>query len=83
MTNVRLTENQWEMLWDFLRRDPHTYVGNEAGCHRFVEAVLWISCSGAQWRLLPPEYGNWNSIYFWRGSDENPSGGLSILDQER
>lgn len=63
MTIVRLTENQWDMLRDFLRRDPHAYVGNEADCRRFVEAVLWISRSGAQWRLLPAEYGNWNSIY--------------------
>ncbi len=47
----------------FLRHDPHAYVGNDQACRRFVEAVIWIDRSGAQWRLLPAEYGNWNSVY--------------------
>jgi transposase len=64
MTTVRLTDEQWAKIRDFLRADPNTYVGrDESACRSFVEAVIWVDRSGAQWRLLPAEYGNWNSVY--------------------
>ena len=64
MTDVRLTDDQWTEIRDFLREDPNAYVGkDEQAWRRFVEAVKWMSRSGAQWRLLPAEYGNWNSVY--------------------
>jgi len=64
MTDTRLSDEQWTKIRDFLRQDPNAYLGkDEQACRRFVEAVKWISRSGAQWRLLPAEYGNWNSIY--------------------
>lgn len=63
MRTVRLQDEQWAKIRDFLRDDPNAYVGNEAECRRFVEAVLWMSRSGAQWRLLPAEYGRWNTVY--------------------
>ena len=30
---------------------------------RFFNAVAWVMRSGAPWRDLPPDYGNWNSIF--------------------
>jgi transposase len=63
MTPVQLPDDQWMKIHAFLRRDIHAYVGNSQQCQRFVEAVLWIDRSGAQWRFLPTEYGHWNSVY--------------------
>jgi transposase len=64
MTDVRLTDEEWMKIRDFLKQEPNAYIGkDEAACRRFVEAVKWMSRSGAQWRLLPAEYGQWNSVY--------------------
>jgi transposase len=63
MTTVNLPNKKWTKIVNFLRDDPRAYVGNEDECRRFVEAVLWIDRSGAQWRFLPDEYGNWTSVY--------------------
>src|SRR3990172_7875598 len=64
MSDVRLTDEDWIKVRDFLRQDPHAYLGkDESACRCFVEAVKWVSRSGAQWRLLPAEYGKWNTVY--------------------
>ena len=54
---------QWLKLYEYLQPFPRIHTHNEAACRRFVEAVFWILRSGAQWRLLPREYGDWNVIY--------------------
>jgi transposase len=60
---IKLRDDDWMKIQTFLRSYPGIKVGAARKCRRFVEAVLWMSRSGAQWRLLPAEYGNWNSIY--------------------
>ena len=60
---VKLPDKQWTKIQSFLQTCPDLYVGKETDCRRFVEGVLWVTRSGAQWRLLPGEYGNWNSVY--------------------
>ena len=63
MLTVKLSDEQWQKILPFLRSHPNIYVGQESECRRFLEAVLWIARSGAQWRLLPADYGDWNTVY--------------------
>jgi transposase len=38
--------------------------GRPAGDHRRVlDGVFWIARTGAPWRDLPDDFGNWNSVY--------------------
>jgi transposase len=59
----RLSEYQWEKLYEYLAPFPRIHTKNEAKTRRFVEAVFWILRSGAPWRMLPREYGHWNVTY--------------------
>ena len=63
MATVELPGEQWSKILQFLRSCPEVYVGQETDCRSFMEGVLWVARSGAQWRLLPEKYGKWNSIY--------------------
>ena len=72
MSVVKLNDFQWEKILACLKTCPNIYIGQESDCRNFLEAVLWITRSGSQWRLLPSSYGNWNSIYkrFARWSEQ-------------
>ena len=56
MSAIKLSPEQWSRVLEFLRSQPDLYVGQESDCKRFIEAIIWMSRSGAPWRLLPSEY---------------------------
>jgi transposase len=61
MTKIR--DAQWSQIYQFLQECPEVYAGQETQCRRFIEAIHWILRTGAQWRELPAQYGQWNSVY--------------------
>lgn len=63
MATAEFRPDQWTIILQFLRTCPDVYVGQETDCRRFVEGVLWIARTGAQWRALPEQYGKWNTVY--------------------
>ena len=58
-----MSEAQFERVYGPLQGEPKIHTTERARERRFLEAVYWIDRSGAQWRLLPAEYGAWNSVY--------------------
>jgi putative transposase len=63
VTNIKLNRQQWKKILAFLQTRADLYIGQTRLCKRFINAILWMTRSGAQWRLLPKEYGDWNSVY--------------------
>ncbi len=63
MPDPKLTREQWKKILAFLRTRDDLYVGKPKTCKAFITGVLWMTRSGAQWRLLPKRYGDWNAVY--------------------
>ena len=58
-----LRDDQFERVYGLLQHEPKIHTQEPERERRFLEAIYWMSRSGAQWRLLPPAYGAWNSVY--------------------
>jgi len=59
-----MSDEEWAIFEPFLAA-PGSSGGRPASNHRRVlDAVFWIARTGAPWRDLPKEFGNWNSV--WR-----------------
>ncbi|WP_460427555.1 transposase [Azotobacter armeniacus] len=59
----QLNNNDWARIQNLLSATKGIRLTRTLSCHRFVEAVLWILRSGAQWRMLPRCPGSWNSVF--------------------
>jgi transposase len=61
MSRLMINDVMWERLKALL---PVRRAGRPGKNDRlFLEAVCWIIRTGAPWRDLPKDYGNWKSVY--------------------
>ncbi len=58
-----ISDKLWEKIADELP-ESEGYTGRSAEDNRrFINAVFWILRTGAPWRDLPPEFGDWKNAY--------------------
>ena len=63
MKRYELSATQWSKIEGFLPGRPGTVGVTARDNRQFVNGVLWILRSGAHWKHLPVEYGNWKSVH--------------------
>ena len=63
MIRHRLTDEEWSILAPFVVESGSRGGRRPADHRRVVDAVFWIMRTGAPWRDLPAELGNWNSVH--------------------
>ena len=58
-----LPEDQWNKLKDHLPGQKGDPGRSAADNRKFINAVMWIARTGAPWRDLPRELGNWSNVH--------------------
>ena len=59
-----ITDSQWENIAPIIIDKVSNWGGSNAGDNRiFVNAVLWIVCTGSPWRDLPSQYGKFTAVH--------------------
>jgi transposase len=67
LSRLALTDTQWARIARLVPGKPGDSGASGRDNRLFVDAVLWVARTGAPWRDLPAELGNWNST--WRRFD--------------
>lgn len=57
-----LTESQWQVIEKIV--DPNQRK-RKYSLHEIMNALLYITKSGIQWRMLPKDYAPWESVYYY------------------
>lgn len=60
-----LTDSQWNLIKDFFPAPKSTGRPRTVCFRQVVNAVLYLVFTGCQWRFLPADYPNWQTVYYY------------------
>lgn len=64
MSRHGVTDQEWNAIRVFLPRERQGKRGRPWSDHRTViSGIFWVLATGAPWRDLPEEFGNWSTVY--------------------
>ena len=64
MSRHSLTDCEWKTIRKFLPAERPNRKGRRWCSHRqIISGIFWILATGAAWRDVPGEFGNWSTIY--------------------
>ena len=58
-----ISDETWQLLELNLPGRKGTWGGNARDNRQFINAIFWILRTGAPWRDLPPDYGDWKNTH--------------------
>ena len=58
-----ISDRAWKIIEPHLPGRAGTQSRPAKDNRKFINAVIWILRTGAPWRDLPPEYGDWNNTH--------------------
>ena len=58
-----ISDKTWGLLEPHLPGRSGAWGGIADDNRRFINAVFWIMRTGAPWRDLPPDYGDWSNTH--------------------
>jgi transposase len=75
-----ITKEAMDKIILFLQSLKNIYTKNTRRIRKFINAIVWMSRTGAQWRALPEGYGHWN-VVFKRFNEWSKKGVFVLLHQ--
>ena len=59
---TNLTDKQWQVIQNIVENKKRK---RKHSLRKMINAMMYITKTGCQWRMLPSEFGPWQSVYFY------------------